>query len=86
MTKPTPEEKCSHDWDDGHIIGEIRQCVHCGKFEKPSPSPEARVGCMCGSGYASDCKVHNPSEAREYPMKRWCRKRKKWVAGMWREL
>ena len=28
------------------------------------PTPEEKCGCMCGSGYASDCKVHNSTEAR----------------------
>ena len=37
VEKPTPEEKCEHHCD------ESKQICHCGKEQKPSPSPEARV-------------------------------------------
>lgn len=49
--KPTPEEKCSHDWIYTEN-GNIPKCRLCGvsyavkifsTFDKPSPSHEARV-------------------------------------------
>ena len=45
MNKPTPEEKCSHDWNVvEYRSGIYRECSKCCKEElMNSPSPEARV-------------------------------------------
>ena len=59
--EPTPEEKCSHEWN--FKPAEIITCKKCGDYMQPEEWRKTK-GCMCGSGYASDCNVHNPPEAR----------------------
>ena len=71
MTKPTPEEKCLHEWvsvSKGDFSYE--ECVKCGKVvDVCSPSPEARCEHEWGVGYSNSsctkCGVKWPgSEAR----------------------
>ena len=88
VDKPTPEEKCSHEWDDlAPQDGEIRQCVKCGQFECLEHEYIRRVGnSSVDANYCLKCgadrwPTDKPSPSPEASVEKL--DRKSWAVGFY---